>query len=396
MHPTNRGVALYGERVYMATVDAHLVALDARTGKVVWDQKVEDYTHGYYSTLAPLAAQGLDHGRRLGRRVRHPRLRRRVRRRDRRARLEDLHHSRLPASRAATPGPARPGRPGGVPVWITGALRPGARAHLLGHRQRRAVDGRHAPWRQPVLELRARARRRRPGSSPAGTSTTGTTRGTGTRSRRRCSSTTSAAARTIHGLVHPAATATCGSSSAPKDAIGFVDAQPYVHQNVFTKLDPKTGRPEYDLAHKPVTGQARRVLSRRRGAGRTGRRRRTARRRGCSTSRRTRTSARWLEGEPVAVPARAALHGHRARAGRGLDLVLAARRGGSHRRDPGLERRRRAGEALDADLQEPELGTAARRRAATCSSAAARTTATSAPSTPRPARCSGSSARAPA
>ena len=40
LHPTNRGVALYGDKVYLATVDAHLVALDARTGKVAWTQEV--------------------------------------------------------------------------------------------------------------------------------------------------------------------------------------------------------------------------------------------------------------------------------------------------------------------------------------------------------------------
>jgi alcohol dehydrogenase (cytochrome c) len=38
LHPTNRGVALYEDKVYLATVDAHLVALDAKTGKVVWDK----------------------------------------------------------------------------------------------------------------------------------------------------------------------------------------------------------------------------------------------------------------------------------------------------------------------------------------------------------------------
>ena len=37
LHPTNRGVGLYEDKVYLATVDAHLVALDAKTGKVVWD-----------------------------------------------------------------------------------------------------------------------------------------------------------------------------------------------------------------------------------------------------------------------------------------------------------------------------------------------------------------------
>src|SRR5215510_1422539 len=58
LHPTNRGVALYGDKVYLATLDAHVVALDAKTGKVVWDQKVEEYKNGYYMTLAPLAAKG--------------------------------------------------------------------------------------------------------------------------------------------------------------------------------------------------------------------------------------------------------------------------------------------------------------------------------------------------
>src|SRR5258708_4655959 len=58
LHPTNRGVALYQDKVYLATVDAHLVALDARTGKVIWDQVVGDYKKGYYCTLAPLVTNG--------------------------------------------------------------------------------------------------------------------------------------------------------------------------------------------------------------------------------------------------------------------------------------------------------------------------------------------------
>src|SRR5262245_35780585 len=57
-HPTNRGVALYGDKVYMATSDAKVVALDARSGAVVWESTVEDYNGGYYMTLAPLAARG--------------------------------------------------------------------------------------------------------------------------------------------------------------------------------------------------------------------------------------------------------------------------------------------------------------------------------------------------
>jgi alcohol dehydrogenase (cytochrome c) len=47
-----------GDKVYMATSDAKVVALDAKTGAVVWDKAVEDYNGGYYMTLAPLAARG--------------------------------------------------------------------------------------------------------------------------------------------------------------------------------------------------------------------------------------------------------------------------------------------------------------------------------------------------
>ncbi len=52
--PNNRGVALHGPHVYMGTLDAHLVALDRKTGKVVWDVEVADPTAGYSITAAPL------------------------------------------------------------------------------------------------------------------------------------------------------------------------------------------------------------------------------------------------------------------------------------------------------------------------------------------------------
>ncbi len=51
----NRGVALLDDQVFLGTVDAHLVALDARTGRVNWDIEVADYAGGYAITVAPLA-----------------------------------------------------------------------------------------------------------------------------------------------------------------------------------------------------------------------------------------------------------------------------------------------------------------------------------------------------
>ncbi|HEX6535156.1 MAG TPA: PQQ-binding-like beta-propeller repeat protein [Gemmatimonadaceae bacterium] len=54
----NRGVAVYHDRVYVATLDDHLLALDARTGRLVWDATVIAPDDGYSITMAPLAADG--------------------------------------------------------------------------------------------------------------------------------------------------------------------------------------------------------------------------------------------------------------------------------------------------------------------------------------------------
>jgi alcohol dehydrogenase (cytochrome c) len=51
----NRGVAVLGGRVFVGTADSHAVALDAQTGKVVWETKVAEHSHGYSITAAPLA-----------------------------------------------------------------------------------------------------------------------------------------------------------------------------------------------------------------------------------------------------------------------------------------------------------------------------------------------------
>jgi len=56
--PVNRGFALLGDRLYMGTLDAHLVALDRRTGSVVWDVEVGDLKKANAITAAPLAVKG--------------------------------------------------------------------------------------------------------------------------------------------------------------------------------------------------------------------------------------------------------------------------------------------------------------------------------------------------
>jgi alcohol dehydrogenase (cytochrome c) len=57
-HPTSRGVALYSDKVYFASGDAVLVALDAKTGKEVWTTKVAENKQGYYESLAPVVIDG--------------------------------------------------------------------------------------------------------------------------------------------------------------------------------------------------------------------------------------------------------------------------------------------------------------------------------------------------
>ncbi|MYI73949.1 MAG: PQQ-binding-like beta-propeller repeat protein, partial [Acidobacteria bacterium] len=50
----NRGVAILGQTLFMSTLDAHLVAIDAVSGNLVWDTEVADYSAGYSKTAAPL------------------------------------------------------------------------------------------------------------------------------------------------------------------------------------------------------------------------------------------------------------------------------------------------------------------------------------------------------
>ncbi len=56
--PNNRGVAVYGDMVYMGTLDAKLVALNAKTGKLVWDVQIADPELGYSETMAPSVVNG--------------------------------------------------------------------------------------------------------------------------------------------------------------------------------------------------------------------------------------------------------------------------------------------------------------------------------------------------
>ncbi|MFC4454408.1 PQQ-binding-like beta-propeller repeat protein [Deinococcus sonorensis] len=54
VNPVNRGFAIADGVLYRGTGDAHLIAIDAGTGKTLWDKKVDDSSVGYFLSAAPI------------------------------------------------------------------------------------------------------------------------------------------------------------------------------------------------------------------------------------------------------------------------------------------------------------------------------------------------------
>ena len=254
LHPTNRGVALYGDRVYMATSDAVVVALDAKTGAVVWEKPVEDYRTGYYMTMAPLAVDGkIMVGVSGGERG----IRGFVTALDADSGEQVWKTFTIPA--AGEPGnetwPGDSWKTGGAPVWVSGNYDPALNLTYWG-------TGNAGPWIGDA----------RPGDNLYANSVIALDADTGAlkgyhqyhwndswdwdevstpmlidieRNGRR-----------IPGLVHAGRNGYLWLLERKADSIGFIEAKPFVYQNVFTSLDPATGRPEYNLAAKPGLGRA--------------------------------------------------------------------------------------------------------------------------------------------
>src|SRR5438093_10374576 len=55
----NRGAAMFDGKLYRTTLDAHVIALDVKTGKEIWRTKSADPKDGYSMTVAPLVANGV-------------------------------------------------------------------------------------------------------------------------------------------------------------------------------------------------------------------------------------------------------------------------------------------------------------------------------------------------
>jgi len=119
----NRGFAILGHKLFMATLDGHVIALDTKTGNLVWDVKAADSTAAYVFTVAPLVVKnevivgvsGGEYGVRG---------------------FVDAYDADTGSRRwrfETVPGPGEPGhetwtgdswKTGGAPAWITGSFDP--------------------------------------------------------------------------------------------------------------------------------------------------------------------------------------------------------------------------------------------------------------------------------
>jgi alcohol dehydrogenase (cytochrome c) len=254
LHPTSRGVGLLGDKVYFAAADAVLVALDAKTGNEVWKQTVEDYNKGYYMSLAPLVADGKViigvSGGELGVRGFIAAF--------------DADTGKPLWKTYTVPAPGEPGsetwpngdewKTGGGSVWITGTYDPETNLAYWG-------TGNVGPWMGD----------QRPGDNLFTSSTIALDAATGNikayyqyhpndswdwdESVPPIIVDYQQGGRIIKGLVDVARDGYLWMLERTPDQIKFVSGKPFVKQNVFKSLDPKTGRPDVDPAHKPETGK---------------------------------------------------------------------------------------------------------------------------------------------
>lgn len=253
-HPTSRGVAIYNDKVYFAAGEAVLVALDAKSGQEVWTTRVADNASGYYMSLAPLVADGKvlvgTSGGDLG-------IRGFVAAFDAETGKEIWRTFMVPA-------PGEPGsetwpkgdqwKRGGASIWVSGNYDQATNLSYWG-----TSNG--GPWMGD----------QRPGDNLYIASTVAIDVATGQiKGHMQYSPNESwdwdevsppilvdfqRNGRTIKGLVNVARNGYLYFLERTTGKINFVDAGPYVRQNVFRSLDPKTGRPDVDPEKKPGTGK---------------------------------------------------------------------------------------------------------------------------------------------
>ncbi len=252
LHPTSRGVGLLGDKLFFASGDAVLVALDVKTGKEVWTAKVADYTKGYYTSIMPLVADGkVMMGTSGG---------------------ETGIRGFIAAYEAETgkevwrtftvPEPGQPGsetwpkgdqwKTGGGSVWVPGTYDPDTNLAFWG-------TGNGGPWMGD----------QRPGDNLYTSSVVALDGKSGTiKGHFQYHQNDSwdwdevsppilidyqRGGRTIKGLVDVARDGYLWQLERTNGKINFVTAQNFVQHNVFKGVEPGTGRPIVDPEHKPGT-----------------------------------------------------------------------------------------------------------------------------------------------
>ena len=254
LHPTNRGPALYGDKIYMATVDACVVALMAETGEEVWDVCIGDYTDGYYSTLSLLAAEGVVvtgvSGGEYGIRGYMVAL--------------DTETGEEVWKTYTIPGPGEPGhetwtgdswKTGGASIWMQGNYDAETKTAYFG-------TGNGGPWMPDT----------RPGDNLYATSAiavdivTGEIKGHHQYHWNDAWDWDEVSApllidierdgQTRKGLIHAGRNGYLWvMERTPEGPINFIDAAKYVRQTAFESIDPETGRPSYNEANTPGTNK---------------------------------------------------------------------------------------------------------------------------------------------
>jgi len=250
LHPTSRGVGLWQDKLFLGATDDFLVAIDAKTGKELWAKKVDDYKHGYYLTLDPLVVDGKVI---VGQSVGEFGIRGYIVAYD----ANDGHEL---WKTNTIPGPGEPGhetwsgddwKTGGGSGWITGNYDPKCKLIYWG-------IGNAAPWPSDA----------HPGDNLYTSSVLAMDPDSGKIKSYFQYHHNDAwdwdeidPPFLIKGdggadmLIHPGRNGYLWYLQQTDDGIKFLHANAYVEQNVFTSVDPKTGRETYDPAHTPVLGK---------------------------------------------------------------------------------------------------------------------------------------------
>jgi alcohol dehydrogenase (cytochrome c) len=251
--PVNRGVTLYGDRVFVVLTEAILVALDAKSGKELWRTTVGNNASGEYMTAPPLVADGklvtgISGGDGPNRGF---------------VAAYDPQTGKEIWKTYMTPAPGEPGsdtwrgddwRTGGAATWVTGNYDPETNLVYWG-------VGNGYPWVGFV----------RPGDNLYTASTVAIDAATGAiKGHFQYTPNESwdwdevsppilidfrRGDRTIKGLVNFGRNGYLYFLERTNGAIKFIEGMPYVKQNVFKSLDPKTGRPDIDESRKPDIGK---------------------------------------------------------------------------------------------------------------------------------------------